>query len=139
MYTVAGCKCTWDANVHFSRAAPSKLYTHCRSTAIGPGPVSWVWPTSPVPRLTAGRPSWGGAAQGPEHGRTAPMAHPRCTMLAEVMLHDRDTLSHAEKSATVPISGWSGPAPLSLAKHVQPGSAHVQHSLAKVVADRGAT
>ena len=41
-----------------------------------------------------GRP---GAAQGPEHGRTAPMAAPRCTMLAEVMLHDRDTLSHAEK------------------------------------------
>ena len=25
------------------------------------------------------------------------MAAPRCTMLAEVMLHDRDTLSHAEK------------------------------------------
>jgi len=25
------------------------------------------------------------------------MAAPRCTMLAEVMLHDRETLSHAEK------------------------------------------
>ena len=50
----------------------------------------------------AWRPDWPwggrpGAAQGPEHGRTAPMAAPRCTMLAEVMLHDRDTLSHAEK------------------------------------------
>ena len=44
--------------------------------------------------LLGGRP---GAAQGPEHGRTAPMAAPRCTMLAEVMLHDRETLSHAEK------------------------------------------
>ena len=41
-----------------------------------------------------GRP---GAAQGPEHGRTAPMAAPRWTRLAEVMLHDRETLSHAEK------------------------------------------
>ena len=37
------------------------------------------------------------AAQGPEHGRTAPMAHPRCTRLAEVMLSDPETLSHAEK------------------------------------------
>ena len=56
---------------------------------MGPGPTSWVGPTRPVPGLAdwprGGRP---GAAQGPEHGRTAPMAAPRCTMLTEVMLRD---------------------------------------------------
>ena len=66
---------------------------------MGPGPASWVGTTSPVPGLSPDWPRGGrpGASQGPEHGQTAPMAAPRCTMLAEVMLHDRDTLSHAEK------------------------------------------
>ena len=71
----ASCMSSWDTNVHFSRGPRSKLCTHCRSTAMGPGPTSWVGPTSPVPGLTAGRPSWRGAGAGTRpdraHGRTA--------------------------------------------------------------------
>ena len=94
---MACCKCTWDANVHFSRGPRSKLCTHCRSTAMGPGPASWVGPTELArcpERRQGGRP---GAALGPEHGRIAPMAAPRCTRLAEVVIPDRETLFHAEK------------------------------------------
>ena len=82
-----------------------------------------------------GRP---GAAQGPEHGRTAPVAHPRWTRLAEVMLHDRETLSHAEKRNG--SDQWvvrAGSAELGEARAAC--SAQVHHSLAEVVADRGAT
>ena len=66
------------------------------------------------------------------------MAAPRCTMLAEVMLHDRDTLSHAEKRDG--SDQWvvrAGSPKLGEARAAC--SAHVHHSLAKVVADRGAT
>ncbi len=66
------------------------------------------------------------------------MAAPRCTMLAEVMLNDRDTLSHAEKRDG--SDHWvvrAGSSKLGEARAA--GSAHVQQSLAKVVADRGAT
>ena len=66
------------------------------------------------------------------------MAAPRCTMLAEVMLHDPETLSHAEKRdgshQWVVRAGSS-----KLGEGRAPCSAHVHHSLAKVVADRGAT
>ena len=84
-------------------------------------------------RRRGGRP---GAVQGPEHGRTAPMAAPRCTMLAEVMLHDRETLSHAEKrDGTDQRAVRAGSAELGSA--CSACSAHVLHSLAKVVDDRG--
>ena len=66
------------------------------------------------------------------------MAAPRCTMLAEVMLHDPETLSHAEKRDG--SDQWvvrSGSPELGEARAAC--SAHVHHSLAKVVADRGAT
>ena len=66
------------------------------------------------------------------------MAAPRWTMLAEVMLHDRYTLSHAEKrdgSHQWMIRAGSP----KLSEACAAGSAQVQHSLAKVVADRGAT
>ena len=59
-------------------------------------------------------------------------------MLAEVMLHDRDTLSHAEKRDG--SDQWvvrAGSPELGAA--CAACSAHVHHSLAKVVADRGAT
>ena len=48
------------------------------------------------------------------------MDAPRCTGVAEVVLHDRDTitLSQHAVSATVPFSRWYGPAPVSLAKRV---------------------
>ena len=77
-YTVwAGCKCAWNGNVHFSRGPRSKLYTHCRSTATGPGPPGWVGSTSPAPGPAADRPSWGGAAAGrrPDRARGAPAVH----------------------------------------------------------------
>ena len=50
----------------------------------------------------ARRPDWPwvgrcGSARPPEDGQTAPVAHPRFTRLAEVMLSDPETLSHAEK------------------------------------------
>ena len=66
------------------------------------------------------------------------MAAPRWTMLAEVMLNDRETLSHAEKRDG--SDQWvvrAGSSKLDEARAAC--SAHVHHSLAKVVADRGAT
>ena len=66
------------------------------------------------------------------------MAAPRCTMLAEVMLHDRETLSHAEKRNG--SDQWvvrAGSAELGEARAAC--SAQVHHSLAEVVADRDAT
>ena len=66
------------------------------------------------------------------------MAAPRCTMLAEVMLHDRDTLSHAEKRDGSDHWVVRAGSP-KLGEACAAGSAQVQHSLAKVVADRGAT
>ena len=66
------------------------------------------------------------------------MAAPRCTMLAEVMLHDRDTLSHAEKrDGSDQCMVRAGSRKLGEARAAC--SAHVQHSLVEVVADRGAT
>ena len=74
--------------------------------------------------------------QGPEHGRTAPMAAPRCTMLAEVMLHDRETLSHAEKRDGSDQQVVRAGSP-ELGSACAACSAQVQHSLVKVVTDRG--
>ena len=47
------------------------------------------------------------------------MAAPRCAGVAEMMLHDRYTLSHAEKRDAVPFSTWYGPALASLVRQVQ--------------------
>ena len=66
------------------------------------------------------------------------MAAPRWTMLAEVMLHDRYTLSHAEKrDASDQRVVRAGSPELGEARAAC--SAQVHHSLAKVIADRGAT
>jgi len=66
------------------------------------------------------------------------MAAPRWTMLAEVMLHDRETLSHAEKrDGSHQWTVRAGSPELGEARAAC--SAQVHHSLAKVVADRGAT
>ena len=66
------------------------------------------------------------------------MAAPRWTMLAEVMLHDRETLSHAEKrDGSHQRTVRAGSPELGEARAAC--SAHVQHSLVEVVADRGAT
>ena len=66
------------------------------------------------------------------------MAAPRCTMLAEVMLHDRDTLSHAEKrDGSHQWTVRAGSPELGEARAAC--SAQVHHSLAEVVADRDAT
>ena len=59
-------------------------------------------------------------------------------MLAEVMLHDRETLSHAEKRDGSDQEVVRAGSP-KLGGACAAGSAQVQHSLAKVVADRGAT
>ena len=66
------------------------------------------------------------------------MDAPRCTMLAEVMLHDRDTLSHAEKRDGSKQREVRAGSP-KLGEELAACSAHEHHSLAKVVADRGAT
>ena len=66
------------------------------------------------------------------------MAAPRCTMLAEVMLHDRDTLSHAEKrdgsDEWVVRAGFS-----TLGSACTRSFEVVQHSLPSVDDARGAT
>ena len=54
----------------------------------------------------------------PSAGRVQPDDAPRCAGVAEMMLHDRETLFRAE-SAMVPFSTWYGPALVSLARHVQ--------------------
>ena len=59
-------------------------------------------------------------------------------MLAEVMLHDPETLSHAEKrDGSDQLVVRAGSPELGEARAACP--AQVLHSLAKVVADRGAT
>ena len=64
------------------------------------------------------------------------MAHPRCTRLAEVMLNDPETLSHAVKrDGTVQQVVRAGSGELGSA--CAACSAQVQHSLVKVVTDRG--
>ena len=59
-------------------------------------------------------------------------------MLVEVMIHDRYTLSHAEKRDGSDQWVVRAGSP-KLGEGRAACSAHVHHSLAKVVADRGAT
>ena len=71
-----------------------------RQDCSGACPAAQGWPTSPrgVP-LQPGIP-WAGPLalrQQPEQRRMAALAAPRCTRVAEVMLRNRNTLSHAEK------------------------------------------
>ena len=79
-----------------------------------------------------------GSPAAPEQAQTAPVAHPRCTRLAEVMLNDPETLSHAVKrDGTVQQVVRAGSGELGSA--CAACSSQVHHSLVKVVADRGAT
>ena len=66
------------------------------------------------------------------------MAAPRCTTVAEVMINDGETLSHAEKRDG--SDQWEVRA--GSPKHGEERAAcseHAHHMLAKDVADRGAT
>ena len=73
----------------------------------------------------AQRPDWrrggrSGSVQRPEQAGSRPVGHPRSTRLAEVVLHDRESLSHMRNSATAPLCRRCGPALASLAKQDRP-------------------
>ena len=66
------------------------------------------------------------------------MAAPQCTMLAEVMLHDRETLSHAEKrDGSDEWVVWAGSSKLGAACTCSFDVVH--HTLLNVIDTRGAT
>ena len=76
-----------DANVHFSREPRSKLYMHCRTVALGPGPARPIGRSGPAAGLAVGQPSWPSSSVGTTP--IASMAAPRCTTVAEEMLNDK--------------------------------------------------
>ena len=90
------CEYIWDTNVHFSREPRSKLYMHCRTAASGPGPARLIGRSGPAAGLAVGQPSWLSISVG-EQRQIAPMAAPRCTTVAAVMINDKYMLSYAEK------------------------------------------
>ena len=65
------------------------------------------------------------------------MHAPRCTGVAEMVLHDRDTLSHeVKRNGTVQYVVRAGSAELGEARAAC--SAQVHHTLLEVIAVRGA-
>ena len=105
----------------FARSALPFLSKHRISTATGPGLASWVGGTSLVPGLAAGGWRWDGPsapAAASEQRRIAAAAAPRCTGWHKWCCATGRCFP-LRKSATGPFSTWYGPAPVSLAKHVQ--------------------
>ena len=78
-----------DTNVHFSREPRSKLCTYCRTAASGPGPARLIGRSGQAAGLAVGQPSAPGSAAASEQRQIAPMAAPRCTTVAEVMINDK--------------------------------------------------
>ena len=92
---------------------------HCRSTATGPGPAArWVGPTSPAPRLAAGRPLWVGAEAGT--GRVSARGAPAVHKAGGSGAPRPGIAFPMRKSATAPFSRRRGPALVSLAKQDRP-------------------